>query len=53
VHGAADRVIPYAHSQWLARQWTSAELRLRPGDGHLSVLDGAMDAMAWLAQHRR
>jgi len=50
VHGDADRIVPPAHSQWLARQWPAAELRLRPGDGHLSVLDGGLDAMAWLAQ---
>jgi pimeloyl-ACP methyl ester carboxylesterase len=53
VHGDADRIIPPAHSQWLARHWSSAELRMRPGDGHLSVLDGAIEAMAWLAHHGR
>jgi pimeloyl-ACP methyl ester carboxylesterase len=50
VHGDADRIVPATHSRWLAVQLPSAELRLRAGDGHLSVLDGALDAMAWLAR---
>ena len=48
VHGEADRIVPSAHSQWLAGHGRSTELRLRPADGHLSVLDGAVDALAWL-----
>ena len=43
VHGEADRIVPASHSQSLASQSPPAELWLRPGDGHLSVLDAYDD----------
>lgn len=49
VHGDEDRMIPAAHSAWLARRCPHAEYRLSPGDGHLSVLRHAADALTWLA----
>ena len=49
LHGDADRVVPPAHAAWLARHLPDAELRLRPGDGHITVMDGAEDALTWLA----
>ena len=49
LHGEADRVVPAAHATWLARHLPYVELRLRPGDGHITVMDGARDALAWLA----
>jgi pimeloyl-ACP methyl ester carboxylesterase len=49
VHGTDDRMIPATHGQWLASRISGAQLRLTPGDGHLSVLDHAADALAWLA----
>jgi pimeloyl-ACP methyl ester carboxylesterase len=49
VHGEDDRMIPATHSEWLAARIPSAELRLTPGDGHISVLDHATDALTWLA----
>ena len=51
VHGEQDRMIPAAHSAWLARRCPDAEYRLTPGDGHLSVLNHAADALEWLAGH--
>jgi pimeloyl-ACP methyl ester carboxylesterase len=48
VHGDADRVVPSAHGAWLAARCPRAELRLLPGDGHISVLRAAPDALAWL-----
>lgn len=51
LHGEDDRMIPAAHSTWLARRCPGAELRTTPGDGHLSVLRHAADALAWLAGH--
>ena len=48
VHGDADRVVPPAHGRWLADRMASAELWLRPGDGHVSVLAVATDALDWL-----
>jgi len=50
VHGTQDRMVPSSHSQWLAAQCPDAELWLRPGDGHVSVLGtSAVAALDWLA----
>jgi pimeloyl-ACP methyl ester carboxylesterase len=50
LHGVRDRVVPSAHSQWLASRCPSAELRLSPDDGHISVLNSAESAMEWLTR---
>jgi pimeloyl-ACP methyl ester carboxylesterase len=50
MHGTADRMVPSSHSEWLAAQCPTAELRLQSGEGHISVLDSATDALAWLRQ---
>jgi pimeloyl-ACP methyl ester carboxylesterase len=51
LHGGRDRVVPTAHGEWLARHCPSAELRLYPEDGHISVLtSGAAAAMSWLRE---
>jgi pimeloyl-ACP methyl ester carboxylesterase len=53
LHGEQDRMVPSSHGQWLARQCPSAELRLFPEDGHVSVLSAGADALEWLrAVHR-
>lgn len=51
LHGEQDRMIPAAHSAWLAGRCPDAEYRPVPGAGHLSVLQHAADALAWLADH--
>jgi pimeloyl-ACP methyl ester carboxylesterase len=52
LHGGRDRVVPTAHGEWLARHCPSAELRLYPEDGHISVLNsGAAAALRWLREH--
>jgi pimeloyl-ACP methyl ester carboxylesterase len=48
VQGGQDRVVPPAHAEWLLRASPSAELWLRPRDGHISVLDAIPVAMDWL-----
>jgi len=48
LQGGQDRIVPPSHARWLASHTPSAELRLRPHDGHVSVLGSAEDAMAWL-----
>ena len=48
VHGGEDRVIPVSHSEWLVRRLPSAELWLRPRDGHISVLHAVPVALDWL-----
>ncbi len=49
IHGGADRVVPPTHSEWLARHCPAMQLRLSPGDGHLSVLRHGISALEWLA----
>lgn len=50
LHGESDRVVPSSHGRWLAQHCPPAELWLRPDDGHISVLSGSADAIAWLAE---
>jgi len=48
-HGDQDRVVPPAHSRWLAEHIPTAELRVYEGDGHVSVLDSAaVPALDWI-----
>ena len=49
LHGGADRIVPSSHAQWLAGRCRSAQLWLRPDDGHISVLGSATAALGWLA----
>jgi pimeloyl-ACP methyl ester carboxylesterase len=51
LQGELDRIGPVAHARWLAARTPSAELWLRPKDGHISVLNSAPDALAWLQEH--
>jgi pimeloyl-ACP methyl ester carboxylesterase len=48
LHGGQDRVAPSSHARWLATRIPSAELWLRPDDGHISVLRSAEAALDWL-----
>ena len=53
LHGQQDRMVPSSHGQWLSGVCPSAELRLFPEDGHISVLRAGADALKWLrAAHR-
>jgi pimeloyl-ACP methyl ester carboxylesterase len=49
VHGEADRMVPSAHSKWLAARIPSADLWLRPDEGHISILSTAPATLDWLA----
>jgi pimeloyl-ACP methyl ester carboxylesterase len=51
VHGARDRVVPSSHATWLAQRCRTAELWLRPDDGHVSILSSAVMALDWLGEH--
>jgi pimeloyl-ACP methyl ester carboxylesterase len=51
LHGGQDRVAPSTHGKWLARHTRSAELWLRPDDGHISVLNAGAAALGWLREH--
>jgi acyl dehydratase len=48
MHGTDDHMVPSSHGEWLAAHCPAAELRLQPGAGHISVLDSAPDALAWV-----
>jgi len=48
LHGAQDRIIPFAHAQWLARQLPDATLRPSSSDGHISALDRILDVVEFL-----
>jgi pimeloyl-ACP methyl ester carboxylesterase len=48
-HGGLDRMVPASHARWLAHRIPSAELWLRPDDGHITVLASAESALEWLA----
>jgi pimeloyl-ACP methyl ester carboxylesterase len=52
MHGTADRMVPSGHAEWLAAHCPVAELRLQPGQGHISVLDSAPAALDWLRRER-
>lgn len=48
VQGGEDRIVPPSHARWLVEHIPSAELWLRPPDGHISVLAASPVAMDWL-----
>jgi len=50
VHGGRDRMVPSSHAEYLARRIPSAELWLRPDDGHITVMDAGADALGWLVE---
>jgi pimeloyl-ACP methyl ester carboxylesterase len=50
VHGDRDRMVPSAHGRWLAARCPSAELRIGPDDGHITVLDHVPAALEWLSR---
>jgi pimeloyl-ACP methyl ester carboxylesterase len=50
-HGGRDASVPSSHSEWLAARIPSAELRISPADGHISILNpAAVPALEWLVR---
>ncbi len=53
LHGGEDRMVPSSHSEWLASHTRTAELWVRPADGHVSILSAAPAAVDWLCARVR
>ncbi|NNE12715.1 MAG: hypothetical protein HKN41_10800 [Ilumatobacter sp.] len=43
--GSEDLMVPFAHGEWLAGRLPTAAVHLEQGEGHLSVMVGAIEAM--------
>jgi len=43
--GAHDRMVPFDHGRWLAAHVAGARVHLEPGEGHLSLMVNAFDAV--------
>ena len=48
LHGTGDKMVPNAHGAWLAAHCPAATYREIPGAGHITVLDAAPEALAWI-----
>jgi pimeloyl-ACP methyl ester carboxylesterase len=48
VQGEEDRVVPPGHARWMHAHLPVSELRLLPGDGHVSVLDAVPELLDWI-----
>lgn len=50
IHGDKDQVIPVAHAKWLAAHCPTAELRVKNGESHISIITHAAEGLEWLAE---
>ncbi|NYI40861.1 alpha/beta fold hydrolase [Demequina lutea] len=50
VHATDDRVVPVAHGRWNADALPNAELWVRPGGGHVSVMRSGVEVLDWIVQ---
>jgi pimeloyl-ACP methyl ester carboxylesterase len=48
VQGGADRFVPSSHARWLGEHCATAEQRISPEDGHISVFDHAEETLGWI-----
>ena len=50
--GKHDKMVPFAHGQWLARHMPRAETRLSPEDGHITLYQSRVpETHRWLLNH--
>lgn len=50
IHGDKDQVIPVSHAKWLAANCPTAELRVKDGESHISIITHAAEGLEWLAE---
>lgn len=48
IQGDEDRVVPPAFALWLQQHTPGADLWVRPGDGHVSVMSAIPEALDWI-----
>jgi pimeloyl-ACP methyl ester carboxylesterase len=48
VHGEEDRVVPSGHARWMHAHLPVSELRLLPGQGHVSALGAMPELLDWI-----
>jgi pimeloyl-ACP methyl ester carboxylesterase len=49
--GGEDRMVPFAHGEWLATRLPQADVHLEPAEGHLSLVGRYPSIHEWLASH--
>jgi pimeloyl-ACP methyl ester carboxylesterase len=51
-HGMEDRLVPLSHAKWLGAHLPGAEIRLEPGEAHVSLFARRIpEVQEWLVSH--
>jgi pimeloyl-ACP methyl ester carboxylesterase len=49
--GGEDRMVPFAHGEWLASRLPQGDIHLEPKEGHLSLVGRYPSVHEWLGSH--